>query len=157
MSKTKLSSLLCLLSLVVSSSVCKALNNSSDVKVQPIVKTTKSWDGKPLVYPKGQAEITGLIITIAPGGRTGWHLHPVPSFGMVAEGHLVVTLKDGRQKYFKAGDGLAEVVNTLHNGRNVGKGYLKLIVFYAGAKGQKLTVVEPSSSKKESRSSIKTK
>ncbi|MEB3310539.1 MAG: cupin domain-containing protein [Snowella sp.] len=119
-----------------------ALEPSPEIKATTILKTDTSWDGKPLVYPKGQAEITGMIIEIAPGAETGWHSHPVPSFGMLIEGELHVQLKDGRIKKLKAGDTLAEVVNTLHNGRNVGTVPVKLIVFYAGAVGQALTVKE---------------
>ena len=117
-----------------------ALDKSAAVKVTQLLKTTNSWDGKPIVYPDGKAEITGLLVEIAPGAETGWHLHPVPSFGMVLEGTLEVTLKGGRVKQLQAGDVLAEVVNTSHNGRNVGNIPVKLVVFYAGAVGQSLTI-----------------
>lgn len=75
-----------------------ALDASAAIKVTPIVKGTASWNGKPVVYPQGQAEITGMMIEIAPGAETGWHGHPVPSFGVVLEGTLEVTLKDGQKK-----------------------------------------------------------
>src|SRR5437870_5229133 len=89
-----------------------ALENSASVKVTPVLKATQSWDGTPLAYPQGQTEITGLIVEVAPGGETGWHLHPIPSFGMLLEGTLEVMLKDGRVKHLRAGDALAEVVDT---------------------------------------------
>ena len=115
-----------------------ALDASAAIKVTPIVKGTASWNGKPVVYPQGQAEITGMMIEIAPGAETGWHGHPVPSFGVVLEGTLEVTLKDGRKKRVGPGEGLIEVVSTLHNGRNIGTVPVKLIVFYAGAVGKAL-------------------
>ena len=118
----------------------RALDPGLGVKVKPLVKTSESWDGTALVYPKGEAEISGVLIEIMPGAETGWHLHPVPSFGMILEGQLTVALKDGRTKELKAGDVVVEVVNTLHNGRNTGDSVTKLIVFYAGEKGAKLTV-----------------
>jgi quercetin dioxygenase-like cupin family protein len=117
-----------------------ALDSSASISVQTVLKTDHSWDGKPLAYPQGQAEVTGIVVTIAPGGETGWHRHPVPSFGMVLEGELEVRLKDGRTTVLKAGDALAEVVDTAHNGRTVGAVPVKLVVFYAGVVGQKLTV-----------------
>lgn len=120
-----------------------ALEPSAAVKASTLLKTETSWDGKPLAYPSGKAEITGVVVEIAPGGETGWHLHTAPSFGMVLEGELEVQLKDGAVKRQKAGEALAEVVNTLHNGRNVGTVPVKLVVFYAGSVGQKLTVKEP--------------
>ncbi|MGZ8136087.1 MAG: cupin domain-containing protein [Methylococcaceae bacterium] len=128
-------SLICCLMLVA----C-AVDSAGKPKVTQLIKSTASWDGKPIVYPAGQAEITGLLIEIPPGQQTGWHLHPVPSFGVVLEGILEVTLKDGKIKRLHEGDALVEVVNTAHNGRNIGDKPLKILVFYSGAVGNILTV-----------------
>jgi quercetin dioxygenase-like cupin family protein len=117
-----------------------ALEPSAMVTTATILKTTTSWDGKPLAYPSGQAEITGMVIEIMPGGETGWHLHPVPSFGMMLDGELEVRQKNGATKRLRKGDALAEVVNTLHNGRNVGGSPVRIVVFYAGATNLPLTV-----------------
>ena len=83
-----------------------------------------------------------MVIEIAPGGETGWHLHPVPSFGMVLEGEIEVQLKNGAIKRLKSGEALAEVVDVSHNGRNVGPVPAKLVVFYVGSVGQQLSVKE---------------
>lgn len=120
-----------------------ALEETAAVKVTPLLKTETSWNGKPIVYPAGNAEITGLMIEIAPGGETGWHLHPVPSFGVILEGTLEVTLKDGQARRFQVGEAIAEVVDTFHNGRNVGTTPVRIVVFYAGATGKALTVKAP--------------
>ena len=120
-----------------------ALDPGAAVKVTPLLKTTTSWNGQPLTYPGGQAEATGLLVEIAPGGETGWHEHAVPSFGLLLEGELEVTLKDGQVKRLRAGEALAEVVNTPHNGRNAGRGPAKIMVFYAGAAGQPTTRKTP--------------
>jgi quercetin dioxygenase-like cupin family protein len=119
-----------------------ALEESASIKASTILKTETSWDGKPLEYPSGKAEITGMLVEIAPSGETGWHLHAAPSFGMILEGELEVQLKTGEIKHLKSGEALAEVVNTLHNGRNVGTVPVKLVVFYAGVVGQKLMTKE---------------
>lgn len=131
--------LLCLSILTFTLSNAYALDQTDAIHVQTVLKTQTTWDGKSLEYPKGQAEITGLIVEIAPGAETGWHLHEIPSFGMVLEGELEVQLKNGKTKHLKSGEALAEVVNTLHNGRNVGTRPVKLIVFYTGVAGQKLS------------------
>ena len=120
-----------------------AIEPSATVKVTPLLKTTQSWNGAPIKYPEGQAEISALMIEIAPGGETNWHEHPVPSFGMLLEGTLEISLPDGKKKLMKAGEALAEVIATPHNGRNVGTTPVKLIVFYAGAVGKQLTVPRP--------------
>jgi quercetin dioxygenase-like cupin family protein len=119
-----------------------ALEQSASVKVTRLLQSPTSWNGAALAYPSGQAEVTAMLIEIAPGAETGWHLHPVASFAYILEGELEVSLKDGSKKHLEAGQALAEVVNTLHNGRNVGKGPLKLVVFYAGASSSTLTVKE---------------
>lgn len=122
----------------------QAIEPSQTVKVTQLLKTTTSWNGAPLKYPQGQAEITSLMVEIAPGGETSWHEHPVPSFGFLLEGTLEVSLADGRKKLLKPGEALAEVIATAHNGRNVGTTPLKLIVFYAGAVDkQPLSVPRP--------------
>lgn len=117
-----------------------ALDQSASVKVTPLLKSSSSWNGAQLAWPAGQAEVTALQIEIAPGAETGWHLHPVPSFAYVLEGELEVGLKDGAVQRFAAGQALAEVVGTMHNGRNVGSGPVKLVVFYVGAAGSTLTI-----------------
>jgi quercetin dioxygenase-like cupin family protein len=128
------------LACLLAASTASALENNGAVTVTPLMKTTTSWDGKPLIYPAGQAEVSALIVEIAPGGETGWHQHPVPSFGVVLEGTLEVRLEDGRTRRIERGEALAEVVSTLHNGRNVGESPLKLLVFYAGNTGTPLTI-----------------
>lgn len=59
----------------------------------------------------------------------------MPCLAMVLQGTLEVSLKNGQIKHLEAGDALAEVVNTLHNGRNVGTVPVKLAVFFLGAQG----------------------
>jgi quercetin dioxygenase-like cupin family protein len=120
-----------------------ALDTSADVKVNTLLKTQTSWDGSNLAYPQGKAEVTGMMIEIAVGGETGWHLHTVPSFGVVLEGELEVHLKNGAVKPLHAGDALAEVVNTYHNGKNAGKVPVKIFVVYTGTAGQLLTKMQP--------------
>lgn len=116
-----------------------ALEPATGIKSRIILKTQQSWDGTPITYPAGQAEVTGMLIEIAPQAETGWHQHPAPSFGYILQGQLDVKLKDGQVKHLKTGDAVAEVVNTLHNGRNNGDIPVKLVVFYAGVSNQQLT------------------
>ena len=120
-----------------------ALDNSASVKVTPLLKTSTSWDGKPLVYPQGQAEVTALIVEIMAGGQTGWHEHSVPSFAYVLEGTLEVTQGNGATRLLHAGDTLPEVVQTLHNGRALGDKPVKLFVLYTGAVNLPLTFAHP--------------
>lgn len=127
---------------LMSSSSVFAEDVIAPIQAKQILKTSTSWNQVPLVYPAGTPEVTGVTIEIAPGAETGWHLHPMPCLAVVLQGTLEVSLKDGQVKHLEAGDALAEVVNTLHNGRNVGTVPVKLAVFFLGAQGQTLTVKE---------------
>lgn len=111
------------------------------VAAQTVMKTSTSWDGKPIIYPSGASEISVLSIEIASGQETGWHSHPVPSFAYVLAGTLEVTEATGKSKIVRTGEMLAEVVNTSHNGRAIGGAPVKLIVLYAGAAGHALSEV----------------
>lgn len=117
-----------------------AVEASTGIKVTEVIKTTQSWDGTPLAYPSGETEVTGQVVEFAPGAETAWHQHPVPSFGYIIEGTLEVTLQDGSKKVLHKGDAVAETVNTIHKGRNIGEDPVRLVVFYTGAKGQVLTM-----------------
>jgi quercetin dioxygenase-like cupin family protein len=127
-------------SLLFASLDAAALDPANGVRVTSLAKETTSWDGTPIVYPAGQAEMTALLIEIAPGAQTGWHCHLVPNFAYMLEGTLELVLDDGRMKVLNAGDVLSEVVNRSHNGRNVGNAPVKLVVFYTGAAGIHLSV-----------------
>jgi len=49
----------------------QAIEQTKAVKVSTVLKTQTSWDGQPLQYPAGDAEVTGMLIEIAPGGEIG--------------------------------------------------------------------------------------
>jgi len=120
-----------------------ALDENSTLTITPLLKTTTSWDGKPIVYPKGQSEVTALIVEIAPGGETGWHEHPVPALGYILEGDLELRLAGGAVKVLHQGDVVPESVDVLHNGRNIGEEPLKILAFFIGAVDSKLSVAHP--------------
>jgi quercetin dioxygenase-like cupin family protein len=128
--------------IVVAQSAALALEPSKPVEVTPLLKAQTTWNGRPIEYPKGQAEVSSFVFEIAPGAETGWHLHPISSFAYMLQGELEVRLKSGEHKRFKSGDAFAEVVNTLHNGRNIGTVPVRIVVFYAGETGATLTIKE---------------
>ncbi len=47
-----------------------------------LLKSSTAMDGSPVAYPKtDSAEVTAMLMEIAPGGETGWHMHTAPTFG----------------------------------------------------------------------------
>lgn len=115
----------------------------SGVTVKPWLKTATTADGSAIAWPAGPGEVTLAEVILAPGAETGWHRHPVPVFAFVLEGTLEVTLEGGRVNTFSTGQGLAEVLNVRHNGRNRGQTPVRLLVAYCGVQGQAVTVKAP--------------
>jgi quercetin dioxygenase-like cupin family protein len=106
-----------------------------------VSKSTSSWDGKALPeYDKGAPEITVLRITIPPGALLPIHKHRVINAGVLLAGELTVVTDEGKTLHLKADDGIVEVVNTWHYGKNEGDKPAVIIVFYAGIAGMPITV-----------------
>ena len=82
------------------------------------------------------------LVEIKPGGETGRHQHPGPTYMYVLEGTLVVELEDGTQKQFLAGEALVEDVDGWINNKNPGTTPTKFIGVILSEKG-KSPVVYP--------------
>ena len=103
--------------------------------VTPILQASQTIMGQPIAYPAGTAEVTAAIVTIPPGGETGWHLHAVPLFGYMLEGELTVDYGDKGTRSYAVGDALVEATDWPHNGMNKGAVPVRILTVYAGAKG----------------------
>ncbi|WP_461833398.1 cupin domain-containing protein [Desulfothermus sp.] len=111
------------------------------IKVQVLVKTSRSWDGSPLPkYNRGIPKVTILKITIPPNTKLPIHRHPVINAGVLLKGQLTVITEDNKVLHLKAGDPIVEVVNKWHYGKNEGNTPAEIIVFYAGVKGLPITI-----------------
>lgn len=129
---------LCLLVLV--GPVSTGWGYDSGVTVRTVLKSTTAGNGQALEYMRTERpEVTAAIVEIAPGASTGWHLHRVPVYAYVMEGTLKVLLDGGAEITFEKGQAILEVRNTAHNGINIGKETVRLIVFYTGAVGEPLS------------------
>jgi quercetin dioxygenase-like cupin family protein len=118
-----------------------SLSSAATTKVVTILKSSVNDAGQAIRYPQGGIpEVTMLRVEIPPGRETGWHTHPAPSFAYVISGTLTVALKDGRQLRFTASQGLAESVDVLHDGKNLGATPVELVVVYLGEKRHPIVV-----------------
>jgi len=103
----------------------------------PILQSGATVAGVAIAYPKtDSAEVTALRVEVGPGGETGRHMHPFPTFVYVLEGAINVEMEGGAARSYKAGDSFLEVVNTWHNGRNNGAAPAKLLVVFVGVHGK---------------------
>jgi quercetin dioxygenase-like cupin family protein len=107
-------------------------------KVSPVVKATATATGQKLQYPQtDKPEIESVLVEIAPGGESGRHMHPVPTYVYVLEGTLTVEMDQGSQREYSAGSGFLESLNTWHNGKNLGQAPLKFLVVFVSEEGKK--------------------
>lgn len=121
--------------------ISASADDTRQVTVETLVKSTASWDGASLPdYPRGRPEITVLRIRIPAGAKLEMHRHPVINAGVLLSGELTVETKDYKTLRLKAGDALIEVVETWHYGKNEGVRPAEIIVFYAGEEGKPITV-----------------
>ena len=120
-----------------------AADYSPGVTAKVLKKTTVTGNGQQITYPQtDRAEVTAMSVELAPGAETGWHQHPIPVYAYVVSGRLTVELADGKKLKFETGDAIVEVVNTMHNGKNLGAEPVKLAVFYLGIVGSP-NVIKP--------------
>lgn len=111
------------------------------VKVTKLLTTAATMIGQPIAYPKyGRPEVTALEVEIPPGRETGWHRHPVPGLGYILTGTLTVDMADGRRFRLAPGQAVVESLDALHNGRNLGRKPVRLVVFFTGEAGKAFTV-----------------
>tara|TARA_R100000027_G_scaffold2734_9_gene2736 strand:- start:41643 stop:42098 length:456 start_codon:yes stop_codon:yes gene_type:complete len=113
------------------------------VEKEVLVQSGKSWDGTPLPdYPEGKPLISIVRFVIPPHAKLPWHEHPVINAGVLVRGELTVVTEEGAEINLSAGDGLIEVVNTWHYGRNDGDSPAEIVVVYAGVVGEPLAVLK---------------
>lgn len=118
--------------------------------VTPVLTTGTTILGQPIAYPDGVPLVVSSIVTLPPGGATGWHSHGVPLFGYVLEGTLTVDYGDRGQRTYNTGAGFMEAMDWPHNGMNLTSAPVRILTFYAGAEGVDMStpaaVTDPTSS-----------
>jgi quercetin dioxygenase-like cupin family protein len=113
---------------------------STSLAADPLLQSSRSWDGGAIAYPDGDAEITSIILRLEEGADPPFHCHPVPTMGYVLKGVAEIETSDGKTKRIAAGEPLVEVMHTVHRGRAI-DGPAEIVVFYAGAVGVPVTVL----------------
>ena len=105
---------------------------SSLLHTSELLKSTQTWEGEPIIYPDGTAEITSVKLFLKEGEVSKYHCHPVPTMGYILKGTIEVETKDGKKTIFKEGESAIEVLKTVHRGKAIG-GPVELVIFYAGS------------------------
>jgi len=108
----------------------------------PILQTSKTFADQPIRFPQGDNELVAVLAEVQPGGQVGRHLHPNPLFVYILEGALTIEMEGHGTHTFSAGEGLAEVVDIWHNGRNLGDTPVKFLIVFAAQNGTP-TIIRP--------------
>jgi quercetin dioxygenase-like cupin family protein len=106
----------------------------------PILEASTTFTGQPIRFPQSDGQIVAVLAEVAPGGQVGRHLHPNPLFVYILEGTLTIEMEGHGTHAFSAGEALAEVVNTWHNGRNLGDRPVKFLIVVAAQEGTPIIV-----------------
>ena len=77
-----------------------------------------------------------VIAEFVPGAAAGKHTHPGEEMGYVLEGTLQLEIQGKPPVTLKAGQAFFVPANTVHDGKNVGKGPLKVLATYIVEKGK---------------------
>ena len=113
------------------------------LQATPVLNASTTIGGQKIAFPKtDKPAMASILVEIAPGGETGRHMHPVPTYVHVLEGTLTVEMEDKSIHEFQVGQAFLEVVNMWHNGKNMGNAPLKFLVVFATEEG-KVNLIRP--------------
>jgi quercetin dioxygenase-like cupin family protein len=100
--------------------------------------------GEPVRYlSTPNPEVSSMILSLPPGGKTDWMTHPVPGYVYILEGELTVEFVDGTHVVFKAGQGFLQARAKWHRGVNSGQGQMRFLAVFFGEKDSPVIVNPP--------------
>ena len=109
------------------------LASSYSALLAPVLTAKETVLGQPIAYPPGVPVITSAIVTIPPGGQTGWHEHSIPLYAYILEGELTVDYGTEGTRLYRAGEGVMEAIDWSHNGTSTGTVPVRILAVYIGA------------------------
>lgn len=127
--------------LVLTIPVLLGSDYNREVQTRSLLKTDSTSIGQKIEYRNfPNNEVTVMKVIIPPGKETGWHKHPVHVYAYVIQGDLTVEVEGGKTLRFAEDSSFAEVIDTMHTGKNNGAEDVVLIAMYMGEKDKPLTI-----------------
>ncbi len=116
---------------------------ANGIESKVLLKTDSSWNGAKIPAQNiANPETTLVKIKIAPKKSLPIHKHQMINVAYVVKGTLLVKTTDGKTITLKAGDTIAECIETWHYGENIGEDDVELLVFYIGEKSTPLSDIK---------------
>ena len=117
---------------------------ANQATISMVSRDTETDAGEPIRYlSTPNPEVTSMILSLPPGGKTDWMTHPVPGYVYVLEGQLTVEFEDGSRVTFKAGKGFMQARTKWHRGLNEGKQTMRFLAVFYGEKGTPVILNPP--------------
>lgn len=91
--------------------------------------------GQTIAYPAGTPMVTAMIVPLAPGGQSAWHIHQTPLFGFILEGELTVDYGSKGTRVYRQGEALLEAIDWPHQASNRGSVLTRILAVNIGAEG----------------------
>jgi quercetin dioxygenase-like cupin family protein len=102
---------------------------ADSVTVNPLLTTSVTASGQPIVLPQGNVQLITSMYEIAPGAKLPEHEHNSQRYGYLLAGQLRVTnTETGESQEYKPGDFIVESRGQWHKAENIGKEPIKLLV-----------------------------
>jgi quercetin dioxygenase-like cupin family protein len=112
------------------------------VRVNPLLTTTVTTSGQPIVLPQGNIQLITSIYEVPPYAKLPEHEHNSQRYGYMLSGRLRITnTETGKSDEFKPGDFIVESRGQWHKAENVGAEPAKLLVIDQVEPGEKNTVL----------------
>jgi len=94
------------------------------------LRSDRTMADEPLVFPREDASVHALIVSLAPGEVTAWHRHGVPLFAYVLDGAVTVGSGALGTRRYGARTELLEAMDVAHQGRNDGDVPVRILAVY---------------------------
>ena len=102
---------------------------ADSVTANPLLTTSVTASGQPIVLPQGNVQLITSMYEIAPGAKLPEHEHNSQRYGYLLAGQLRVTnTETGESQEYKPGDFIVESRGQWHKAENIGKEPIKLLV-----------------------------
>ncbi len=126
--------------IVLLAAPAQAAEDQSVVAI-PVLTTTVTATGQPIVLPRESPQVRVVTLDIAPGAVLPEHKHPYPRYGYVLAGTLRVTNTDTcTSMVYGVGDFIVEAVGQWHRGASIGNEPARLLVIDQVENGQRNVV-----------------
>ncbi len=91
--------------------------------------------GQTIAYPVGTPMVNAVIVPLAPGGRSAWHIHRTPLFGFILEGELTVDYGSKGTRVYRQGEAVLEAIDWPHQASNRGSVLTRVLAVNIGVEG----------------------